>query len=86
MIVSGSDNDRTIADANSFNVVLNGQKHSATILEKEKDFRRLLTTSGSDNYALNYGSAYYYIKFTPITFTVRGEMRSRLFYTENHPV
>lgn len=86
VIASGSDNDRTIADANSFNVVLNGEKHSATILEKEKDFRRLLTTSGSNNYALTFGSAYYYIKFTPITFTVRGEMRSRLFYVENSPV
>ena len=83
VIVSGSDNDRTIADADSFSVVLDGQKHSATILEKEKGFRRIISSSGTNNYALFYGDPYYYLKFTPITFTVTtSDLAGDLYYTK----
>lgn len=83
VIVSGSDNDRAIADADSFSVVLDGQKHSATILKKEKGFRRIISSSGTNNYALFYGDPYYYLKFTPITFTVTtSDLANDLYYTK----
>lgn len=83
IITSGSDNDRVIADAESFSIVLDGQKHNATILEREKDFRRIISSSGTNHYARFYGDPYYYLKFTPITFTVSTpSLTSSLFYNE----
>lgn len=70
VIRSGSSNDRAIADADSFSVTLDGSKHNATILEKEKYFEKIIATTGSNNYTLFYGDPYYYVKFTPINFTL----------------
>lgn len=78
VIQSGSFNDKTIADADSFSVVLDGSKYSATILEKERYFERIVSSSGSNNYFLYQGDPYYYIKFTPINFTLDGLLTSSL--------
>lgn len=78
LIQSGSFNDKAIADADSFSVVLDGSKYSATILEKERYFERIISSSGSNNYSLYTGDPYYYIKFTPINFTLDGLLKSSL--------
>ena len=68
VISSGSDNSKTIADAERFSVELDGSKHNAKILEKEKFQKKFISSSGDNNYALFLGAHYYYIKFTPIDF------------------
>lgn len=69
VIASGSLNDRTIADADSFSIVISGSKYNATILEKQRFIEKILSSSGDNHYALTNGDPYYYIKFTPINFT-----------------